>query len=67
MKKGDKIIWDSHFGYELGEFVKSKDDGEVVIRLTTGSVIGEISDYETRIYPYSEKKIEELRSLYHKN
>lgn len=43
MKKGDKIIWDSGFGYELGYFIEESDHiiyNTYKVKLDTGITNG---------------------------
>jgi hypothetical protein len=64
-KKNDKIIWDSHFGYEIGYFI-----GEGVmyntfeVDLITGVVHGSVSHSKSEIHPYSEELVEKLTNKY---
>lgn len=66
MKKGDKIIWDSGFGYELGTFVKERGvmHHTSLVNLTTGIVQGEVSHSISEILPYSREKQHELNVKY---
>ena len=58
MKKGDKIIWDSHFGYDLGEFISDKGVMyyTVSVELFTSTYSnGAISLSVNEIHPYTEE------------
>ena len=66
MNKGDRIIWDSHFGYDIGYYI----GGGVMynthhIELMTGKYPGgELSVPLYEIHPYSDKLITELTKKY---
>jgi hypothetical protein len=66
VKKGDKVIWDSGFGYELAEYI-----GEGVmyytynIKLLTGICSGmDISHRCNEVYAYSKEKHDEMKLKY---
>lgn len=63
--KGDKVVWDSHFGYEIGYFL-----GEGVMMNTylvdvcTGKITGECSYSKDEIHPYTNELIDFLNIKY---
>lgn len=66
-KKGDKIIWDSFFGYELGYFIRKSDKylyNSYRINLVTGIVEGETLRSKDEIIPYNEDTIKEMIKKY---
>ena len=66
MKKGDKIIWDSGWGYDIGYFIgESKTQyHHYKVNMVTGVVQGECTYPISEIKPYSEELIKELRERY---
>ena len=65
MNEGDKIIWDSHFGYEIGYFGGvGKIYSSFECDMITGIVQGLNSYTETEIYPYSDELVLELTKKY---
>ena len=68
MKKGDKIIWDSHFGYEVGYFSKEKgvmyNTSEV--DLVSGIVHGKLSVTSYEILAFTKEIVESLNVKYNK-
>lgn len=66
-KKGNKIIWDSHFGYEIGYFIEDSHNqmyGSYKIDLTTGVVQGESLRPSSEVIPYDDKMINEMIKKY---
>jgi hypothetical protein len=66
MKKGDKVIWDSGFGYEICEFI---GDGVMyytyAVKQLTGSLVGEICSFScNEIFPYTDEKYNEMVTNY---
>lgn len=66
IKKGDKVIWDSGFGYEIGEYI-----GEGVMyytyamKLLTGNFSGsEVSYRCNEVHIYSKEKHDEMKLKY---
>lgn len=57
--KGDKIIWDSGFNYELGTYISKG-----LIYVETGSVQGELNVPENEVFPQSKKNLEEMINKY---
>ncbi len=54
--KGDKIIWDSHFGYELGYFVGTGSGYYTFeVDLVTGCSQGLVSFTETEIHQFTDE------------
>ena len=66
MVKGDKIIWHSHFGYDVGYFVGDKGvlDGTVLVDLRSGIVQGVVSHSKSEILPYTKELQAELANKY---
>ena len=68
MKKGDKIIWDSHFGYEVGYFSNEKgvmyNTSEV--DLVSGIVHGKLSVTSYEILAFTKEIVESLNVKYNK-
>ena len=66
MKNGDKIIWDSGFGYEIGYYRADEGVmyGTCLVDLRTGIAIGEVSMSKIEIHPYTIEKIAELTAKY---
>ena len=65
-KKGDPIIWNSGFGYDIGLFV-SEDSGQYnnyKVDLVSGIVTGEISLPQSEIEPYTEDRVKVLMNEY---
>jgi hypothetical protein len=65
LKEGDRIIWDSHHGYDIGYFV-TEDSNQYFkykVNMVTGVVTG-ICEYPvTEILPY-DLFVEEMTSKY---
>ena len=66
MKKGDKVIWDSHFGYDLAYFIGEGAAYEHwSIKLASGRCCGERALVaKTELHPYSKELIAELTKKY---
>ena len=67
MKKGDKIIWDSHFGYEIGYFIEESNENmynTYKVDMITGIVTGEFYHSKNEIYLYSSAKQVEMQEKY---
>lgn len=65
MNEGDKIIWDSHFGYEIGYFVgEGKLMGTYEVNLVTGVVHGNVSHSTSEIHEYNESNVTEMVRKY---
>jgi len=67
LKEGDKIIWDSHFGYEIGYYVS--DEGVMyntcLVKLVTGicpGVNNSLTKHE--IIPYNRENLTEMVTKY---
>lgn len=56
-KTGDKVIWDSGFGYDLAEFIgEGKRYYTYEIKLLSGCCVGQlISHHINEIIPYTEE------------
>ncbi len=67
MKDGDKIIWDSGYGYEIGYFIEESSHciyNTYKINLVTGICIGITHRSQNEVKPYSEELAKELRDKY---
>ena len=67
MKQGDKIIWDSGFGYDLGYYLRECDNQyhSTVVKMATGrSANREMCFSKDRVIPYTAEKLEELTEKY---
>ena len=56
MKKGDKIIWDSGFGYDIGYFIEDSEKimyNSYKIELVTGVIQEETLRSKDEIIPYN--------------
>ena len=63
--KGDKVIWDSHFGYEIGYFIgEGNQDNTWFIDIRTGICTGECWLSKNEIYKYSDELIQKLTEKY---
>ena len=66
-KKGQKIIWDSRFGYDLGYFIGDTNHnmyGTFGVDLVTGIVGGKLFVYESEVIPYNEDTIKQMVKKY---
>jgi hypothetical protein len=66
----DKVIWDSHFGYDIGLFIGEGVEMETYeIELFTGRCQGELSVSKSEVFPYSKELIKtlSLKYGYHKD
>ena len=64
-KKGDNIIWDSNFGYEIGYFIgEGNQDNTYLVNLKTGIVDEPCSYPIDEIFKYSDELISELTKKY---
>ena len=59
MKAGQKIVWDSGFGYEIGYFLGEDPNNSFHYRVTliTGRVQGEVSMPQNEIKPCHENQL----------
>lgn len=66
MEYGDKVIWDSGFGYDLGYYIRKDDNiyNNVRCDMVTGIAQREISYSKTEVIPYTEEKHEEMKKKY---
>tara|TARA_R110000796_G_scaffold159388_3_gene276198 strand:- start:18721 stop:19002 length:282 start_codon:yes stop_codon:yes gene_type:complete len=68
MKEGDLIIWDSHFGYDVGFY--SKDKGVMYntceVYLITGVCYGKFSATHYEVVTFNEETIVNLNTKYNK-
>jgi hypothetical protein len=67
MKQGDKIIWNSGFGYDIGYFISESDDvmyNSLKINLVTGIAQGDTLRSRDEILPYTDENIESMISKY---
>ncbi|MEO6305570.1 MAG: hypothetical protein ABIP51_20570 [Bacteroidia bacterium] len=68
MKKGDKVIWDSNFDYDLGYYLgKGVTYNTFLIDKVTGIVKGPVSYSISQIKPYTEELHKELKEKYSSN
>lgn len=66
MKEGDRIIWDSSFGYDIGVFVSDAISyGNVTIETYSGITAGsEISVRKSCVYDYSDELRDKMAQKY---
>jgi len=67
MKKGDKIIWDSGFGYEIGYFIEDSENkmyNSFKVELITGVVQEETLISKDEIIPYTKESQEQMSNKY---
>lgn len=67
MKEGDKVIWNSGFGYEIGYFINESDENifnTSKVNLITGIVIGECLRTKREVIPFTPEKLDEMVKLY---
>ena len=67
MKKGDRIIWDSGFGYEIGYFIEDAEKqmyNSYKIELITGIVQEETLRSKDEIIPYSKENQSQMKAKY---
>ena len=63
--KGDRVIWDSHFGYEIGYFIGEGNQYNTwLIDISTGICTGKCSHSKNEIHKYSDVLINELTEKY---
>ena len=61
----ERVIWDSHFGYELGYFLgEGSQYNTYLIDKITGLINEPCSHSKSEIHKYSEELIIELRNKY---
>lgn len=67
MKEGDKIIWDSGFGYDIGEFKKismAHSDSFIIVLRSGNSRNAQILVSSNEVTAYSDQLAEELSKKY---
>jgi hypothetical protein len=65
MEIGDKVIWDSNFGYEVGYFLSDSNAYfQYSVDIISGKYKGEASVSQTSLKPYSLELVEELTKKY---
>jgi len=66
MKKGDFIIWDSRFGYDIGFYSNEKGVmyNTCEIYLITGISSGRFSASHHEVKPFTKELVEELNERY---
>lgn len=66
MKEGDKIIWDSGFGYDLGYYVRVDDNqyNNVLCNMVTGIVQRENSYSKQEVILFNEANEQMIREKY---
>ena len=61
----DKVIWDSHFGYELGYFLgEGNQYNTYLIDKITGLIHEPCSHSKSEVYKYSEDLVNKLKIKY---
>lgn len=61
----DKVIWDSHFGYELGYFLgEGNQYNTYLIDKITGLIHEPCSHSKSEVHKYSEDLVNELKIKY---
>jgi hypothetical protein len=61
----EKVIWDSHFGYEIGYFLsEGHDDETYLIDTRTGVVHDPLCYSKKEIYKYTNELIDKLTAKY---
>lgn len=64
-KKGDRVIWNSCFGYEIGFFEQADHDESIILTLSTGSLVGaDIKVAPFEVFPYSNDLVDQLTKRY---
>lgn len=64
-KKGDKVIWDSLFGYDIGLFIgEGNQYNTYLIDVKSGMIREKCSYSKYEIHHYSEQMITELAKKY---
>jgi hypothetical protein len=67
-KKGDRVIWNSCFGYDIGYFDRNGfayDSESIALTLQTGSFAGSdilVAPFE--VFPYSDELVDQLTKKY---
>lgn len=65
LEPGDKIIWNSNSGYEIGYYLGIGNQyATLLVDLITGICTGNVSLSESQIKPYSKELVEELNEKY---
>ncbi len=66
MVKGDKIIWDSGFGYDIGYYLKDIEQMSCSGQsyMVSGPIGGKFTDYSGRFLPFTKEKVDELNKKY---
>lgn len=63
--KGDRVIWDSGFGYEIGYFIGEGNQYETwLIELSTGLVSEPCSYRKSEVFKYSSELVNRLTNEY---
>ena len=63
--KGDRVIWDSHFGYEIGYFIGEGNQYNTwLIDIITGICVGECCHSKIEVHKYSDELIDKLTKKY---
>lgn len=61
----DRVVWDSHFGYEIGYFLGEGNSMDTyLIDIRTGLITEPCSHSRSEIYPYTDELIDELTKKY---
>jgi len=66
MKPGDKIIWDSAFGYDLGFYQSDKGVSyeTCLVKLVTGPAQGKLSVPKHEVLPYTTQNYKKTAAKY---
>lgn len=68
MKKGNKVIWDSNFGYELGYYLgEGNQINTFLIDIKTGLIKAPVSYPIHQVKIYTKKLHNELKEKYNSN
>ena len=67
MIKGDKIIWNSGFGYEIGYFIEKSDFNmynTYKVNMISGKITGECMHSKNEIFLYSDELLKQMKKIY---
>jgi hypothetical protein len=67
LTEGDRIIWDSGFGYEIGYFIEDSDHvmyHSYRVNLISGLIIGKSLRNKDEVYKYTDVQVEKLYEKY---
>lgn len=64
-KEGDKVIWDSHFGYEIGIFIGEGNQYHTYLIMPKSGIIQDKCSYsKSEIHHYTEELANTLSKKY---